>query len=108
MLDQQLVNTIPTAAKCYSLLTWLESAYDVSINTWVAIERYGSSPPVFWLYAAGGGNLFDHPYFAGRVHRIRILESMPFGFYDAFWHLLTQLESEFAALQKARTERPTL
>jgi hypothetical protein len=108
MYDYRLANLPATAPRCYALLTWLEEAFDCSINFWLSVEKYGSGPPVFWLYAAGSGNVFDHPNFAGLVHRSRVLEAMDGSCFAALWQILIQLEAEFAALQVPRIERPTL
>jgi len=107
-MSQHLDGMVPSAIKVYAFLRWLEEAYDVSITFWLQIEKYGSNPPTFWVYAAGSGRLYDDPFFAGRVHRSPILEAQAGSIHPALWAILRQLEKEFSMLQRPKTDRPTL
>lgn len=108
MLDHKLASLPAEANKVHKLITWLEEAFDVSLSFWLSFEKYGSGPCVFWVYAAGSGAVFDHPNFAGLVHRARVVESMENALSSAVWTLLLQLESEMMSLAIPRVGRPTL
>jgi hypothetical protein len=105
MFDHNLAQVVASAGKCHEFLTWLEEAYDVSIGFWISLESYGSGPPVFWLYAGGSGAVFDHPRYAGLVHRSRVLESLENSLSESCWQILMQLDAEMSAIAVPRIAR---